>query len=103
MVRATTPTFELTFEDIDLTEAAEVLVTIKQGDVELTKSGDDLTVTATTISVFLSQGETLLFTSGRKAEIQANFVYLDNTRACSNIASVAVDRNLLAEVVNVNE
>ncbi len=102
MVRATTPTFVLTFTGIDLTEATEHLVTIKQGTTELTKSGDALSVTATTISVFLSQAETLMFNAG-KAEIQANWVYLDNTRACSNIASVAVDRNLLDEVVNVNE
>ena len=102
MVRATTPTFVLTFTGIDLTEAEEVLVTIRQGTTELTKFGDDLSVTATTISVFLSQAETLMFQAG-KAEIQANWVYADDTRACSTIATIIVERNLLGEVVSVNE
>ena len=98
MVRATTPTFVLEFEDIDLTEALELFVTLRQGSTVLTKTGNDLEVTETTITVFLSQEETLSFCEG-KADLQVNWVYSDNSRACSNIVSVAVGRNLLPEVI----
>ena len=99
MVQATTPTFVLTLPNtIDLSQAANVYFTLKQGAVEIKKTGDELTVSTNTVSVSLSQAETLGLTPGQ-ARIQLNWTYADGKRACSNIAHVAVNENLLKEVV----
>lgn len=103
MVRGTTPTFILTLEDADLTNT-NVYVTFKQdkGDCPkgfvMTKSGDDLSIEDNVISVFLTQEETLRFQRGN-LYIQVNFTFDNGKRACSEIAMVKVDNNLLNGVL----
>ena len=103
MVRGTTPTFILTLEDADLTNT-NVYVTFKQdkGDcpmgLVMTKSGDDLSIEDNVISVYLSQEETLRFQRGN-LYIQVNFTFDNGKRACSEIALVKVDNNLLNGVL----
>ena len=60
--RGTTPTYTCTFSDesVDLTTATNVYVTLEQGRNNITKSGDDLVVSAKRIEVYLSQRDTLL-------------------------------------------
>lgn len=97
--KGTTPTFTLTFEDIDLTSAAHVYVTFKgSGGSLITKADDDLAITATTISIYLSQTETLALSKGAVA-IQANWTYGDGSRAASEIVNYALSENLLGQVV----
>lgn len=99
MVQATTPTFILTLPDtVDLSQAANIYFSLRQKNVIIEKSNDDLTVDGQTVSVYLSQAETLQLVSGA-AQIQLNWTYANGSRACSNIVSVQVSENLLKEVV----
>ena len=99
MVQATTPTFILTLPDtVDLSQAANIYFTLRQKNVLVEKASDDLTVDGQTVSVYLSQAETLQLVSGA-AQIQLNWTYANGSRACSNIVSVQVTENLLKEVV----
>ena len=99
MVQATTPTFILTLPDtVDLSQAANIYFSLRQKNVIIEKSNDDLTVDGQTVSVYLSQAETLQLVSGA-AQIQLNWTYASGSRACSNIVSVQVSENLLKEVV----
>ena len=99
MVQATTPTFVLTLpEDVDLSEASNIYFTLRQRNVQINKTGDDLVIDGQTISVYLEQSETLLIEAGR-AQLQLNWTYANGARACSDIVSVPVSENLLKRVV----
>ena len=99
MVRGTTPTFILKItNDVDLTEAVNVYATFEQYYTKITKTGEDIEVTAHQVDVYLSQEETLQFAEG-KVKIQLNWTYLDGRRACSNIIAVCVKANLVGEVL----
>lgn len=99
--QGSTPTVILTFSDVDCTEAQKVYVTFNSGRRKLTKSTDDsVAVTATEISVYLSQAETLAFLTGTNSvEVQVNFMFADGSRAVSEIARFSVAKNLLDEVL----
>lgn len=102
MTRGTTPTYTLTLDDdsIDLGLAASVYATFSQsGGKRITKTGDDLDVDGHTVSVYLTQEETLSLLAAKRADIQLNWVYADGSRACSEIVNVAVKPNLLPEVL----
>lgn len=99
MVQATTPTFVLTLPDtVDLTEPIHFYFTLRQGSVRIEKSDSDLVIDGQTISVYLSQAETLTFTPGI-VKLQLNWTYANGSRAASEIVSVNVTENLLKEVV----
>ena len=99
MVQATTPTFVLTLpNDVDPSDFANIYFTLRQKNVLIEKTGTDLTIDGQTVSVYLSQAETLQLVPGA-AQIQLNWTYANGSRACSNIASVQVTENLLKEVV----
>lgn len=100
MVQATTPTFVLTLpQTVDLSQAANVYFTVSQGMNVLTKTGDSLTIDENVVSVFLSQAETLAFSVG-SIELQLNWTYQNGERACTNVKTVTVDKNLLKKVVS---
>ena len=97
MVQATTPTFVLTLPNtLDLSTASKVTFTISQdnGNVVINKSDSELDINANVVSVYLSQEETLQFSHFIDAQIQLNWVYLDGSRACSEIKDVVVGENL---------
>ena len=99
MIQATTPTFVLTLPDtVDLSEAVNIYFSLKQGGVSIKKTGDEVVLGGQTVSVYLTQAETLRFKDGT-AELQLNWTYANGARACSNIVSVPVGSNLLKEVV----
>ena len=103
IARGTTPTLVLRFPadaGIDLTQAQEVYVSFaaKFGQAVLTKSGNDLDVAETEISVRLSQADSLLFSPGL-LRIQANWTKSDGSRAASEIVEIDVSENLLDRVV----
>ena len=99
MVQATTPTFILTLpNDVDLGEAAHVYFTLRQNGATIEKSDTDLTIDANEVEVYLTQAETLKLSIGA-ARLQLNWTYANGSRACSTIATVAVDENLLKAVV----
>ena len=96
----TTPTFVLTFteETLDLTAASAVYVTMKTGNGTVTKTGDDITVAAKTISVYLTQYETGSMGEGT-VQIQANWLDANGNRFASDIASVSITQQLLNRVI----
>lgn len=101
MYRGTTPTIiiRVTGEDFD---GATMYVTLEQGNVELTKTGEDVLVTATetgsTVSIFLSQEETLAFSKGN-ARIQIRWIDSSGIAQASPIRSIEVDPILLEGVI----
>jgi len=105
MIRGTTPTFKLKVNDenIDFTQAANVYATFQQRDTEITKTGEDLEVSANEVDVYLTQEETLKFKSmpfgfsGLK--VQLNWTYSDGKRASTLIKTINVTENLLGEVL----
>ena len=100
----TTPTVTFTFpQDVDMTLADDVYVTFTdtKNVILLNKTGNDLTVEAHSVSLFLSQEDTKdLPKKGMKAQI--NWTYTDEgvlKRACTDILSIAVSENLYPEII----
>lgn len=72
MVQATTPTFVLTLpEDVDLSQASNIYFTLRQKGVQINKTGDELVIDGQTVSVYLSQSETISIQAGI-AQLQLN-------------------------------
>ena len=103
MTRGTTPTFTFTLEDetIDLALAESVYVTFRQGRRTLRKTGGELTVSGYTVTVTLTQEESLAFLTGQEpVYVQLNWVYDDSSRACSETVRVRIKDNLEPEVLS---
>ena len=99
IVRGTTPTFVLQFpENVDLTEATNVYVTFCRYNNKITKDTDDVDIEAHSISVYLTQKETLDLGTG-PVEIQANWTFGDGKRAASKITTCELTKQLLPEVL----
>lgn len=104
MVRGTTPTLTLHIldETIDLTQAENVYITIKQEKYTLTKTTPQLELTTNTINCYLTQEESLRFSEGT-ADVQVNWTYQNNGiiyRAATKIKSIQIGPQLLARVVS---
>lgn len=99
MRRGTTPTITCTLStDIDLAECKLIRVIIRQGGhVRLVKEAGDVTIQDKTISVRLSQKETLSFYSG-SADIQVRIKASDAVYA-TGIKSIRVDTSLDEEIL----
>lgn len=84
MIRGTTPTH--VFEtDVDISDAVVLYVTYKQGNVIVEKTKEDCEVTSNSISVKLTQKDTLLFKVGNyKTEVQIRARFEDGTAVASN-------------------
>lgn len=99
MIRGTTPTFELIIDEtVDLTEANNVYATFRARNKTLTKTGEDLNISAHQVDVYFNQEESLSFLCGF-IEVQLNWTYSNGSRACSNVAKISVGDNLLPEVL----
>lgn len=98
-MQATTPTFSLILpETVDLTEAENVYVTFQQGSNILTKTGEELDVSAHQVDVYLSQHETLQFGQG-VVDLQMNWTFSGGQRAATENAKIDWVANLLKKVV----
>lgn len=101
MYKGTTPTIIFTFTDFDPTTADEIILTMsadrKNPLIEIEKA--DMSVDGTSISVWLSQEETLAFPVGN-VYCQFNFVFEDGQRVASNIGTIVWNRNLHSEVIS---
>ena len=101
MYRATTPTVTFNFPStVDMTQASDVKVTFKSKRYNLTKDSEDLVIDAHSVSVLLTQEETIKFALGN-FEAQVNWLYNEGNivkRACSNIVVLTANENLLNEV-----
>lgn len=101
MTRGTTPTITIKLKsDIDLTELKSVYVTFQQGQKLLTKAKGEsgVEVGANSVSIFLTQEETLFFSTGT-ADIQLRGLTEDDEAFATTICKVNVNRVLLSEVI----
>lgn len=90
MRRGTTPTH--TFNtDIDLSEASVIWLTYKQGNnTLLTKEMPDMTITTESISVKLTQEETLMFNRNNTVRMQIRARFPDGSAIASNVIQTPV-------------
>jgi len=97
MRRGSTPTN--TFDvDIDLT-GATVFITYKQkGRTVIEKTGTDITVTSTSLTVELTQAETLALDVG-EVEMQIRYVFPNGSADASNIMRATAERILKDGVI----
>ena len=93
MRRGTTPTLTIS-TDIDLTEANNFYLTFKQGDrIIFEKTLTDVTITEDTVSVWLTQAETLALKDGRMVSFQIRAT-LGDQKVASNIMTAKVEEIL---------
>lgn len=98
MYRGTTPT-NIFNVDIDLTNAEVIYITYKQQNkVVIEKTKDDITVTTETLTVKLTQDETLKLTE-REVEIQIRARFSDGTALASNIIKTTANKILKDGVI----
>ena len=102
MIRGTTPTFTFTLknQDVDLSAAQNVYVTLAQGSTLIEKTGTDLEIDTRTVSVFLTQKESLQLLECSNCEVQINWTYLDLDgetirRAATKVKSIPISKQLL--------
>lgn len=95
IIRGTTPTIIFTFTDFDPTEASKIIVSFSSG-LEITQ--DDMDVTSNSISVWLSQRQTLDMSNNAES-VQINFLYSDGQRAATRKKRIEWDENLHCEVM----
>lgn len=101
MIRGETIPITLDFsgEDVDFTQASEILVTLQQGHIEVNKTPtvDD----ATTLTISLTQVESLGFklpSLVSPLEVQVNFLK-SGVRYASEVTAVTVGKQIYDEVL----
>lgn len=103
MYKGTTPTIILTLpEGVDLSDATGVYVSIaKHNGAEIVrKTNDELVIDEDSISVWLSQEETLSFPEYIDIQVNWTFAQGDRTqRAASKIATFKVKNNIINQVL----
>ena len=90
MRRGSTPTNTFSV-DIDLRDATIFVDYEQKGQIVLEKTGDDLTVTEDSITLELTQADTLKFQPGAVL-IQIRYVFPDGSADASNIISTTFER-----------
>lgn len=99
MRRGTTPTHVFN-TDIDLSEASVIWLTYKQnGNVLFTKEMPDMTITEDSISVELSQEETLQFVPDKTVKIQIRARFADGSAIASNVIQTTANTILKEGVI----
>ena len=107
MIRGTTPTFRLTIQpkqgSVDLSVADNVYVTIKQGNVNIELTGDELEIDENVISCWIPQEKSLRLFDGAAAKLQVNWTYTDESantkRAATVVKEISVGEQLIRRVL----
>ena len=98
MIRGTTPTHIFNV-NVDLTNADVIYITYKQGnDTVVEKVKSDCEITSTSVSVTLTQEDTLKFNAS-DVEIQIRARFPDDSAIASNIMRTSVTRVLKSGVI----
>ena len=95
IIKGTTPTFTFTFTDFDPTTAEKVIVSFSNG-LEITES--DMDFTSTSISIWLSQEQTLQVIES-SSTVQINFLFADGQRVATQPERIEWAKNLHDEVM----
>lgn len=101
MIKGTTPTFVFTFSPyFDFSDAEEIILTFSSNKVNgiLEKTKSELEIDESSISVTLTQQETLLLPVGR-VYCQINFYFGSGIRMSTDMVAVNVDHNLHNKVI----
>lgn len=98
MRQGTTPTIQITVNNIDLADMERIYVVFEQNGNLLKKSMTDLKVENNVISVLLTQEETLSFKNGN-CNIQLRMITYDGIAMASPIKTVNVYSVLNKEVI----
>jgi hypothetical protein len=98
MRQGTTPTIQITINDIDLNEMQNIYVVFEQNGYILKKEQSDLDIEGNVISVLLSQEETLNFKEGT-CNIQLRMITKGGVAIASPIKTTKVYRVLNKEVI----
>ena len=101
MYRGTTPTLLLELDtELDLSNVSEMWVTLKSPTVEVTKTFNEVIFDSehNTITVILSQEETLQFYKG-KTEVQVRIRVASGLAYATDIATVEVGKILKEGVI----
>lgn len=98
MRQGTTPTIQITINDIDLNEMQNTYVVFEQNGYILKKESSDLDIEGNTISVSLSQEETLNFKEGT-CNIQLRMITKGGVAIASPIKTTKVYRVLNKEAI----
>lgn len=98
MRQGTTPTIQITINDIDLNEMQNIYVVFEQNGYILKKESSDLNIEGNIISVSLSQEETLNFKEGT-CNIQLRMITKGGVAIASPIKTTKVYRVLNKEVI----
>lgn len=98
MRQGTTPTIQITINDIDLNEMQNIYVVFEQNGYILKKESNDLNIEGNIISVLLSQEETLNFKEGT-CNIQLRMITKGGVAIASPIKTTKVYRVLNKEVI----
>lgn len=96
-----TPTFVLTLPTgWDLTLASKVVASFRCSGVQYDVEPEAADVTATTVTVRLSQEQTLAWMYRSDLKVQLNWLYPNGIRAASRVWHGTVDEQLLMEVMS---
>lgn len=98
MRQGTTPTIQITINDIDLNEMQNIYVVFEQNGYILKKESSDLDIEGNVISVSLSQEETLNFKEGT-CNIQLRMITKGGVAIASPIKTTKVYRVLNKEAI----
>lgn len=98
MRQGTTPTIQITINDIDLNEMQNIYVVFEQNGYILKKESSDLDIEGNVISVLLSQEETLNFKEGT-CNIQLRMITKGGVAIASHVKTTKVYRVLNKEVI----
>lgn len=102
MYRATTPTITIKVPDVDMTQATNLVATIRsnRSGNSFNKFMDDLNVSEHEVAIFLTQEESLMLPVG-DVSVMLNWLYNEGTttkRACTEEVVIKVKDNLFNEV-----
>ena len=106
MIPGCTHAIDLELDDhsIDLSQATNIYVTIAQGSVSVVVSGESVVVTSGyQLTVYLTQEQSLKFSSGSPAKVQVNWIYAQADdrvdRAATEPFEIPVGEQLLKRVL----
>ncbi len=100
MIPFCTHQIELELDDhtINLNNATAVYVTIRQGNVLMTFTGDALTLNGYHVTAYLSQQDSAKLRDGQEAFVQVNWL-IGDSRAATDPATFTVGEQLLRKVL----
>lgn len=104
IIRGSTPSIHITFEDVDDASIFDkIKVIMRQCNVEIEKKKDsehdELDITGNVVSYELTQAETYMFKAGVSIALQVRATYQDAVY-CSDIQAITVYPNLEEELMS---